>query len=604
MTTSQALRLPRWVSASAEDAAVWYAEAGWYVVPVAAESDDPASLLGPDWAERSSRKASKIRKWFHRWPDARLALDLARSGAVAFRLLDSEPRDPSVELLTVMAMGSVLMGARPGQAKYLLALEDGKPLPSGDYGPLEGELEVLCDGEVAVLPDAAASEASRAHGTWNPPGTLATLPGDLHGALLEAAQPPGAGRGAVPVVGAGASATTAPAKAALEGLHRQEPLSEVARGDGSGGAIPADVRRTALEGARRQDGPSQERSSWAPRNLSLLVDGPLEPLQASLMLRADGAGLLYPGMVHTFFGEPESGKSLLLQWACVEAVTEGKEVLYVDFESDEMSILRRLLALGAKPKHIHKRFTYVRPETDLSSERDRTMWQQLLERPFSLAVIDGVTEALDLFGYKSTDNDNVARWMRTVPRDLAQKTGGAVALIDHVTKSREGRGRFPVGAQAKLAAISGAAYTVEASQRLVEGGRGEFTLRLVKDRPGGVGRHAVGKGRTPLIARATVTSLALHEAGSRSLILALEPPGDDAESDSETDPGGADLDIHIRGLVADNPGLTQTQLMELLGGNTRNTRARLNDLEAMDVLRVELGPRKSKKYFLRDEATR
>ncbi|GAA1994544.1 hypothetical protein GCM10009817_41300 [Terrabacter lapilli] len=601
MTASGALSLPRRLTGSAEDAAVWYAQAGWHVVPVAAESGDPASLLGPNWGKRSSRKASKVRKWFRRWPDARIALDLARSGAVAFRSIESEVGVPSIDMLTVMATGSVLVGAGRGQANYLMALEDGKPLSSGDYGPLEGELEVLCDGEVLVLPDTARLGTHGSLGRWDPAGTLPYLPSDLHAALVLAQLPEAARKDASRVINEDAAATSDPRGAGLAGLAGPDSLFRGVEDEGQDSAVQVAAVPSATEAARRQDALSQELSSWAPRELSHLVHGPVEPLQASLMLRTDGAGLLYPGMVHTFFGEPESGKSLLLQWACVEALAEGKEVLYVDFESDEVSILRRLLALGAKPKHIHKRFTYVRPETDLSGQRDKTMWLQLLERPFSLAVIDGVTEALDLFGFKSTDNDNVARWMRTVPRDLAQKTGAAVALIDHVTKSREGRGRFPVGAQAKLAAISGAAYTVEASQRLVEGGRGEFTLRLVKDRPGGVGRHAVGKGRTPLIARANVTSLAVHEAGSGSLVVALEPPGEEAESESKASlAGGDDLDLRILGVVAQNPGLTQSELMLLVRGNTGTKRDRLNDLEARNELRVERGPRDSKIYYPRD----
>lgn len=98
-----------------------------------------------------------------------------------------------------------------------------------------------------------------------------------------------------------------------------------------------------------------------------------------------------------------------------------------------------------------------------------------------------------MFGHQSNDNDNVATWMRTIPRPLAESTGAAVVLIDHVTKSKEGRGRYPVGAQAKLSAITGAAYAVTVKDALIQGGQSEFILSVVKDRPGAVRQHAGGR---------------------------------------------------------------------------------------------------------------
>ncbi|WP_270886564.1 hypothetical protein [Pedococcus sp. 5OH_020] len=87
-------------------------------------------------------------------------------------------------------------------------------------------------------------------------------------------------------------------------------------------------------------------------NLADVLAGPLEPLTGSLLRRSDGAALVYRGMVHSFFGEPESGKSLLMQWACVVAMHQGEHVLYIDFESDERSVIRRLVALGATAKQL------------------------------------------------------------------------------------------------------------------------------------------------------------------------------------------------------------------------------------------------------------
>lgn len=110
----------------------------------------------------------------------------------------------------------------------------------------------------------------------------------------------------------------------------------------------------------------------------------------------------------------------------------------------------------------------------------------LLAERAALVVLDGVTEALSTMGRSTLDNDEVTGWVRQVPRRIAQATGAAVALVDHVTKSTEGRGRWAIGAQAKLAALDGAAYGVEIVQPLGRGLRGELRLWIGKDREGAV----------------------------------------------------------------------------------------------------------------------
>ncbi len=59
--------------------------------------------------------------------------------------------------------------------------------------------------------------------------------------------------------------------------------------------------------------------------------------------------------------------------------------------------------------------------------------------------------------------------MRSFPRQVAEQTGAAVVMIDHVTKDSESRGRFAIGGQAKLAGLTGAAYTVDVAHPLGTG---------------------------------------------------------------------------------------------------------------------------------------
>ena len=89
-----------------------------------------------------------------------------------------------------------------------------------------------------------------------------------------------------------------------------------------------------------------------------------------------------------------------------------------------------------------------------------------------MAVIDGVTDALGVFGCLTKDNDDVARRIRKVPKMIADRTGAAVVLIDHVTKDAGNRGRFAIGGQAKMAGLTGAAYTVDVIDPLGRGMRG------------------------------------------------------------------------------------------------------------------------------------
>jgi hypothetical protein len=230
--------------------------------------------------------------------------------------------------------------------------------------------------------------------------------------------------------------------------------------------------------------------TWAPVDLDAVLTGTHTPPTPTLFPRADGTALIYPGLIHSFHGESESGKSLIVQAEAARLLGEDQDVLYLDFESDAQSVIGRLLALGVDPAAIRNHFHYVRPDTDFRRiAHEHQAWQQLLERRYALAVIDGVTDALGLAGAPSADNDEVSAWYRRVPRTIARRTGAAVALIDHVTKDPETRGRFAIGGQAKMAALDGAAYVVDVTEALGRGLRGVVTIRVAKDRPGGVRPH-------------------------------------------------------------------------------------------------------------------
>jgi hypothetical protein len=113
-------------------------------------------------------------------------------------------------------------------------------------------------------------------------------------------------------------------------------------------------------------------------------------------------------------------------------------VLYVDFEDGALSIVGRLMALGAERDAVLQRFVYVRPDEPLADVAIREF--NSCSRDVTLAVLDGVTEALTLHGLDLASNTDVAKWRAQLPRPLA-RAGAAVLEIDHVVKDREQRGR-------------------------------------------------------------------------------------------------------------------------------------------------------------------
>lgn len=252
-------------------------------------------------------------------------------------------------------------------------------------------------------------------------------------------------------------------------------------------------------------------ATWAPINLTEILNGTQNPTQPTIGTRTDKQGLFYPGHIHSVYGESESGKSWIAQHTATNLITNGKKVAYIDFESDPHSITQRLKQLGATTMQLADQnlFKYIRPEASPTSFNETNAFARLCATPLDLIIIDGVTEALTLQARKTLDNDDITMWMRQIPKHLARTTGAAVILIDHVIKASEGRGRFPIGGQAKMAAIDGAAYYIEPLTALGAGLDGTLTVRVTKDRPGQVRAHAGAwskKDRTQEAARFRIDS--------------------------------------------------------------------------------------------------
>lgn len=341
-------------------------------------------------------------------------------------------------------------------------------------------------------------------------------------------------------------------------------------------------------------------ASWAPQDISDVLDGTFEPVEPEVLEREDGQALLYPGLVHSMHGESESGKSLVAQYTCAVEIQAGETVTYIDYESDRETVVGRLLLMGCSVEEIRDGLSYVHPEDDYgSTSQERAAFEALLQTRPTLVIIDGVTDSIGQAGLSSIDNDDNARWMRTLPRRIAKRTGAAVVLIDHVTKSAEGRGRFAIGGQAKMAGLDGAAYVVDVISPAGKGQIGRLTLRIAKDRPGGV-RGACGEprksDRTQEAAVIVIDGTVDGQIGVR--VKAPEELADPASIERRRQSKTAGIMRVLIDEITTHPGATQNSLLSAAGGNKADASAALRALIENGYVRTELGERNSHRHHL------
>lgn len=238
-------------------------------------------------------------------------------------------------------------------------------------------------------------------------------------------------------------------------------------------------------------------TTWEPVDLAPALAGDVKRAEATILRRADGVGMLYPGKVNSLSGESESLKTWLALLAVVQELGNHNNVMFLDFEDSVGSVVgdRLCRAFGAPPDVLRDHLTYVRPELPLTVPGARDALRALVSsRHPSLIVVDGVTEAMTAHGLDIISNADVAKFFALLPRPLAD-LGSCVVLLDHVTKDRDQRGRFAIGAQHKLSMISGAAFVLDRVKIARIGDEGHSKVSVAKDRPSGVRPHTDGAGR-------------------------------------------------------------------------------------------------------------
>jgi hypothetical protein len=221
-------------------------------------------------------------------------------------------------------------------------------------------------------------------------------------------------------------------------------------------------------------------SSWIPEFIN--ADNIFDEPEPSILRRADGHCIFYAGKINALFGESESGKT----WIALEAVRQELEknntVFYLDFEDSVRGIYNRLNTLGADLRHF-KTFLYSNPSEPLTQGAREALLTRIDEFKPSLIVVDGVNAAMNVMGLDLEKNKDATSFSQEVLRPM-RLHNAAIITIDHVTKSKDNRGNYAIGAQAKRADIDGCAVAVEVEIAFGRGIDGALALKVTKDRPG------------------------------------------------------------------------------------------------------------------------
>ncbi|MFC0527826.1 bifunctional DNA primase/polymerase [Phytohabitans kaempferiae] len=211
------LFIPAELPADTLGAALAYAAAGWYVLPVDPATKHPGSRVGHDWPAKSTRDPGLIHSWYTTRPGDALALHVGRSGAVVFDV-DSVARMPYALTRAALDTSPPMQSTRVGdplRGHYVFAAAVGSVGNStGDLGPGWGDVRGL-NGIVVVAPTPHSKAAEGGQYRWLRTGPLPELPAELAACL----RPPGAKSGH----------SSAQVRAWLDALPDGAPCQAVAR---------------------------------------------------------------------------------------------------------------------------------------------------------------------------------------------------------------------------------------------------------------------------------------------------------------------------------------------------------------------------------------
>jgi hypothetical protein len=309
--------------------------------------------------------------------------------------------------------------------------------------------------------------------------------------------------------------------------------------------------------------------------------------------------MFYPGRVHSISGSSEAGKSWLTLAVASEVMNNGECVTLLDFEDTPETAVGRLLALGTSADAIRKCFRYVAPEGPRKTPYDDMALVRACEG-VALVIIDTVTAAMsacDLMANGGANSDtNVAAFLAKLPNPIAEHTGAAVVMVDHINKLAEGFDqRHASGSHYKLGGVTGAAYIMKSIEPMRPGATGRAVVMVAKDRPGGV-RSVCTTSKNGLQVFADFVCASM---GDGSVIPNLYVPRTDEEQEGVKAEALAE---QITAAVKAQPGAGANELKAAVNGRHSDIKAMTAEMVRDGRLVVRSGSRGKLTHYLPDDA--
>lgn len=340
---------------------------------------------------------------------------------------------------------------------------------------------------------------------------------------------------------------------------------------------PSPSSITAIEHALRALRPAKPRKPARPDLVALARDvraGKVAAIRPNIgeLLGAD-VGLVYSGRLNSLAGPPSAGKSWIALAVALTEARRGRRVIWGDLEDDATTLAARLVALGAEDGEIEL-FEHVRPDMgDVAAAVE-----PLLKRGPSLVVIDSLGEAMAAAGLNQNDDADVAVFLQRT-RHLAD-AGPGMLLLDHVTKSTDGRDLWAIGSQRKLAGLNGIALVAVPKKPFSSGRAGTTQLVVAKDR-GGV--WAV---------RQRIADVAFEPKPDGGLQVAAWRVTEEAPAaDGGWRPTG--IMARVSAFVIANPGASTNAIREGVGAKREHVSRALKVLADEGFIATEAGARNS-----------
>lgn len=354
----------------------------------------------------------------------------------------------------------------------------------------------------------------------------------------------------------------------------------------AGPAVPEPIPTPQQPAAPEPDGEPavRERTSWWPVDLEPALTGDNPEPEPAYLTRDDKQPLIYPAKVNGIIGESESGKTWIALLAVQQAITDAINVTYLDFEDTAPGIIQRLLTMSTDPDALRAHLAYIGPDQGLDALSSTDLAEHLDTWQPGLVVVDGVNAAMTLLGLDLISNTDATRFAQTLLRPIAAR-GAAVLYVDHTPKSKDNDTKGGIGAQAKRAMTTGAAFKVEIIKAFGKGQDGKLRMRVDKDRPGHIRGASLPGSGGHWAGDVTITSL-----DDGTLDISIAAPGEHRGEAKLFRP--THLMEKVSAFLSTLPdGVSKNNIEKEVNGNNDAKRAAVDALVAEGYAERSSGPR-------------